>query len=78
MFANHRCKHFRWVFVRPAFGYGSTPYPPVCHPRMVPLSVCGLLAWVASLSQYPLREKQMQQHSAHSGFALFPLSLIHI
>lgn len=40
--------------------------------RLLELSVCGLLAWVASLSQYPLREKQMQQHSAHSGFALFP------
>ncbi|XP_012229984.1 uncharacterized protein [Linepithema humile] len=40
--------------------------------RLVELAVCGLLAWVASLSQYPLREKQMQQHSAHSGFALFP------
>ncbi|XP_032664140.1 uncharacterized protein LOC116840911 [Odontomachus brunneus] len=40
--------------------------------RVLELSVCGLLAWVASLSQYPLREKQMQQHSAHSGFALFP------
>lgn len=40
--------------------------------RLLELSVCGLLAWVASLSQYPLREKQLQQHSAHSGFALFP------
>lgn len=40
--------------------------------RLLELSICGLLAWVASLSQYPLREKQMQQHSAHSGFALFP------
>lgn len=40
--------------------------------RLLELSVCGLLAWVASLSQYPLREKQMQQHSTHSGFALFP------
>ncbi|XP_011165801.2 proline-rich transmembrane protein 3 [Solenopsis invicta] len=40
--------------------------------RLLELSVCGLLAWVASLSQFPLREKQMQQHSAHSGFALFP------
>ncbi|XP_014483086.1 PREDICTED: uncharacterized protein LOC106748754 [Dinoponera quadriceps] len=40
--------------------------------RVLELAVCGLLAWVASLSQYPLREKQMQQHSAHSGFALFP------
>lgn len=40
--------------------------------RLLELSVCGLLAWVASLSQYTLREKQMQQHSAHSGFALFP------
>ncbi|EZA56938.1 hypothetical protein DMN91_000193 [Ooceraea biroi] len=40
--------------------------------RLLELCVCGLLAWVASLSQYPLREKQMQQHSAHSGFALFP------
>ncbi|XP_063979747.1 uncharacterized protein LOC135163833 isoform X1 [Diachasmimorpha longicaudata] len=40
--------------------------------RLIELSMCGLLAWVASLSQYPLREKQMQQHSAHSGFALFP------
>lgn len=40
--------------------------------RLLELSVCGLLAWVASLSQYPLREKQLQQHSTHSGFALFP------
>uniref|UniRef100_A0A6V7HTQ8 Proline-rich transmembrane protein 3/4 domain-containing protein n=1 Tax=Bracon brevicornis TaxID=1563983 RepID=A0A6V7HTQ8_9HYME len=40
--------------------------------RLIELSMCGLLAWVASLSQYPLREKQLQQHSAHSGFALFP------
>ncbi|XP_074094143.1 uncharacterized protein LOC141524273 [Cotesia typhae] len=40
--------------------------------RLLELSICGLLAWVASLSQYPLREKQLQQHSAHSGFALFP------
>ncbi|KAG7189645.1 hypothetical protein KM043_017325 [Ampulex compressa] len=40
--------------------------------RLLELSVCGLLAWVASLSQYPLREKQLQQHSVHSGFALFP------
>lgn len=40
--------------------------------RLLELCVCGLLAWVASLSQYPLREKQMQQHSVHSGFALFP------
>lgn len=40
--------------------------------RLLELSICGLLAWVASLSQYPMREKQLQQHSAHSGFALFP------
>ncbi|XP_034943255.1 uncharacterized protein [Chelonus insularis] len=40
--------------------------------RLLELSICGLLAWVASLSQFPLREKQLQQHSAHSGFALFP------
>ena len=40
--------------------------------RLIELSMCGLLAWVASLSQYPLREKQLQQHSAHAGFALFP------
>lgn len=40
--------------------------------RVLELCVCGLLAWVASLSQYPLREKQIQQHSVHSGFALFP------
>ncbi|XP_012267591.1 proline-rich transmembrane protein 4 [Athalia rosae] len=40
--------------------------------RLLELSICGLLAWVGSLSQYPLREKQLQQHSAHSGFALFP------
>ncbi|OAD52122.1 hypothetical protein WN48_02952 [Eufriesea mexicana] len=40
--------------------------------RLLELAVCGLLAWVASLSQYPLREKQLQQHPVHSGFALFP------
>ncbi|XP_078042198.1 uncharacterized protein LOC144472743 [Augochlora pura] len=40
--------------------------------RLLELAVCGLLAWVASLSQYPLREKQLQQHTVHSGFALFP------
>ncbi|XP_014613572.1 PREDICTED: uncharacterized protein LOC106791998 [Polistes canadensis] len=40
--------------------------------RLLELTVCGLLVWVASLSQYPLREKQLQQHPAHSGFALFP------
>ncbi|XP_046472676.1 uncharacterized protein [Neodiprion pinetum] len=40
--------------------------------RLLELSMCGLLVWVGSLSQYPLREKQLQQHSAHSGFALFP------
>lgn len=40
--------------------------------RLLELSMCGLLAWVGSLSQYPLREKQLQPHSAHSGFALFP------
>lgn len=40
--------------------------------RLLELTVCGLLAWVASLSQYPLREKQLQQHPVHSGFALFP------
>lgn len=40
--------------------------------RLLELAVCGLLAWVASLSQFPLREKQLQQHTVHSGFALFP------
>lgn len=40
--------------------------------RLIELSLCGLIAWVASLSQYPLREKHVQQHSAHGGFALFP------
>ncbi|XP_051163542.1 uncharacterized protein LOC127282972 [Leptopilina boulardi] len=40
--------------------------------RLLELTMCGLMAWVSSLSQYPLREKQLQQHSAHSGFALFP------
>ncbi|XP_046833697.1 uncharacterized protein LOC124430748 [Vespa crabro] len=55
----------------------SQPYPWVWwgwqfFVRLLELSVCGLLVWVASLSQYPLREKQLQQHPAHSGFALFP------
>lgn len=40
--------------------------------RLLELSMCGLLAWVASLSNYQLQEKQIQQHIVHSGFALFP------
>ena len=40
--------------------------------RLIELSMCSLLAWVASLSQYQFREKQLQQHVVHSGFALFP------
>lgn len=72
------------------FGVPERPYP---YPwlwwgwqfsvRLLELSMCALLAWVASLSQYPMREKQMHQqaqphhhhhhhHAAHSGFALFP------
>lgn len=60
-------------------GAGGLLYPPPWlwwgwefSVRLIELSMCGLLAWVGSLSQYPLREKQLQQHSAHSGFALFP------
>jgi hypothetical protein len=40
--------------------------------RLIELLMCGLLAWVASLSQFQFREKQMQQHAVHAGFALFP------
>lgn len=40
--------------------------------RLIELSICSLQAWVASLSQYQLQKKQIQQHVVHSGFALFP------
>lgn len=40
--------------------------------RLTELAMCSLLAWVSSLSQYHLREKQIQQHVINSGFALFP------
>ncbi|XP_058791575.1 uncharacterized protein LOC131664467 [Phymastichus coffea] len=40
--------------------------------RLIELSMCGLLAWVASLSRYQIREKQVSQHIVHPGFALFP------
>ncbi|XP_011502425.1 PREDICTED: uncharacterized protein LOC105365862 [Ceratosolen solmsi marchali] len=40
--------------------------------RLIELLMCGLLAWVASLSQFQFREKQIQQHAIHTGFALFP------
>lgn len=53
--------HHAWLW----WGWQSTV-------RLLELSMCGLMAWVTSLSQYTLREKQLQQHSAHSGFALFP------
>lgn len=55
----------------------SQPYAPVWwgwefSVRITELTMCGLLAWVSSLSQYHLREKQIQQHVINSGFALFP------
>lgn len=40
--------------------------------RLIELSMCGLLAWVASLSRYQMREKQISQQIVHPGFALFP------
>ncbi|XP_014227378.1 uncharacterized protein LOC106652760 [Trichogramma pretiosum] len=40
--------------------------------RLIELSMCSLIAWVAGLSQYQMREKQIQQHIIHPGFALFP------
>lgn len=53
------------------------PYAPVWwgwefSVRITELTMCSLLAWVSSLSQFHLREKQIQQHVINSGFALFP------
>lgn len=45
--------------------------------RIIELIICILISWVASLSQYQTREKKIQQHIVHSGFALFPCGNSH-